>query len=155
MLLDERLVTVSDMTSTIRSDSELSQGGAPTVRPVNMAPFINPQILNEPRLPTDHITTQMIAKTLTYLPFYNVLTPAIRHYIAERVSVESYLPMERIEVQDPLKALDFLYVAKGGIEFLLENIVRQTGGSRYHHNESVTGRKSLASPSQSVTQRST
>ena len=65
----------------------------------------------------------MIAKTLNYLPFYGVLTPSIRHYIAERVSVESYLPMERVEVLDPLKKLDFLYVASGQIEFMLESII--------------------------------
>ena len=52
-----------------------------------------------------------------------MLTPAIRHYIAERVQVESYLPMERIEVEDPLNKLDFLYVATGCIEFLLEHII--------------------------------
>ena len=75
------------------------------------------------RLKTDHITIEMISKTLGYLPFYSVLTPAIRHYIAERVQVESYLPMERIVVEDPLNKLDFLYIAAGSIEFLLDNII--------------------------------
>ena len=78
---------------------------------------------NETRLKTNHITIQTIVRTLNYLPFYGVLTPAIRHYIAERVSVESYLPMERIDVNDPLNKLDFLFVANGSIEFLLENLV--------------------------------
>ena len=52
-----------------------------------------------------------------------MLTPPIRHYIAERVSVESYLPMERIEVSDPLNKLDFIFVANGSIEFLLDNLI--------------------------------
>ena len=56
------------------------------------------------------------------LPFYNVLTPAIRHYIAERIQVESYLPMERIPISESHN-LDFLYVESGCIEFFLENIV--------------------------------
>ena len=33
------------------------------------------------------------------------------------------MPMERVEVLDPLKKLDFLYVASGQVEFLLESII--------------------------------
>ena len=115
-ILDDRLVTVSDLTSTIKTDSEEDDSQSrPTTRKQDKK--------NEPRLKTDHITIQVIAKTLNYLPFYSVLTPSVRHYIAERVSVESYLPMERVEMLDPLKALDFIYVASGQIEFLLESII--------------------------------
>ena len=55
------------------------------------------------------MTIEMIVRKLMKLPFYQCLTPAIRHYIAERVIVESYLPMERINISDPQK-LDFMYV---------------------------------------------
>jgi hypothetical protein len=65
----------------------------------------------------------MIVKTLNLLPFYSVLTPAIRHYIAESVQVESYLPNEQISINDPLNRLDFIYVAAGNIEILLEPFI--------------------------------
>ena len=56
------------------------------------------------------------------LPFYNVLTPAIRHYLAERIQVESYLPMEKISIGESHN-LDFLYIESGCIELFLENVI--------------------------------
>lgn len=55
------------------------------------------------------------------LPFYGVLTPSIRYYIAERIQVEHYFPMEMIPINDAQK-LDFLFVETGSIQFELEDI---------------------------------
>ena len=92
MFFEERLITVSDMSSSINTNSiESFADSKQTKQKTN-------KVSTKSRLKTDHITIQMIVKTLNYLPFYNVLTPAIRHYIAESVQVESYLPNERINI---------------------------------------------------------
>ena len=62
--------------------------------------------------------------------------------------------MERIEVEDPLNKLDFLYVASGCIEFLLEHIINpnhlkqssRTGGV---NASSRTGGMAASSPGNS------
>ena len=87
----------------------------------------------------------MIVQKLMKLPFYQCLTPAIRHYIAERVIVESYLPMERINVSDPQK-LDFMYVDSGCIEFMLENLFSKSclgGQAKRTSSFSVSGRDTV------------
>lgn len=92
-------MTVSDLTSTMRTEQDSIESLEVNVKgPSKVASNAN----NGPRLSTDCITIHVITETLSCLPFFNVLTPAVRRFLAENIIVESYLPMEKVHVEDPL-----------------------------------------------------
>ena len=54
------------------------------------------------RVNVNLITKDKVAEILSDLPFYKVLTPAFRNYIAEQMIVESYLAIETVPCGNPL-----------------------------------------------------
>ena len=74
--------------------SEEFDTGAAMISPSNY------NLLNA-RINTNVITPSRISEILSELPFYKVLTPAFRNYIAGQALVESYLAIETVPCENP------------------------------------------------------
>jgi len=67
-----------------------------------------------------------VIKVLSNLPIFKSLAPAVKHYIFDRVQVESYSALDKVPMEDPLTKFDFLYVMSGIVEISLADEIDAT-----------------------------